>query len=149
MKKLRIVLIALILILLSTAATGCSSNENIEEISERFFVQQVNNIWFNLDSYVGRTIQLEGMFFNWQAPQPDGTMGEFHFVVRFLSGCCGDEGNIGFEIAMGDFEPFADNTWVSVTGVLGAVEGTHGNTPMLRVTAIEALAERGAEVVFS
>ncbi|MCL2526854.1 MAG: hypothetical protein FWE42_00445 [Defluviitaleaceae bacterium] len=146
MKKLHVAFIALIL---AIAATGCSNNENIEQISERFFVQQVNNIWFNLDSYVGRTIQLEGMFFNWRAAQPDGTIGEFHFVVRFLSGCCGNDGNIGFEVAMGDFEPFADDTWVSVTGVLGIAEGVHGNTPMLRVTAIEALAERGAEFVLS
>ena len=144
MKKIRVVLICAIFALLPLLS-ACSSEE-IEHITERFFVQQVSNIMFNLDNYTGRTIQLEGMFFGWS--DYFGAEDVYYFVVRFLSGCCGGGGNVGFEVYMGNFEPFADDTWVSVTGVLEIRDGWMQNAPMLVVTAIEALDVRGQEIVF-
>jgi len=149
MKKLRMLLISLLLVTMPLLSlSGCSGESDVEMITERFFVQQVSSILQNLDTYTGRTIQLEGMFFSW-GPSAPGADDMYHFVVRFMSGCCGDEGNVGFEVYMGDFESFTDNTWVSVTGVLELRDGWQPNTPMLVVTAIEALAERGQEIVFS
>jgi len=137
----------ILLPLLSSCSGGGPDEESIEIITERFFAQQVGNVLQNLDTYTGRTFQIEGMFWGWG----DGTPGAdtYYFVIRHLSACCEGGGTIGFELYMGDFEPFEDNAWVHVTGVLEIRHGWQPNNPVLVVTAIEELPFRGAETVSS
>jgi len=140
MKK---IIFALILILI-LGLTGCGSSpdddgEDIIEIGERFFVNQVMEILLNHQQYLGRTIRYEGMFrtVSW------GDM-EFSLVYRNSLGCCSPEEVVGFEVIMDGFELFEDNTWVEVTGVLEF----DGMYVVIRVTDIVELEERGAELVF-
>ena len=144
MKKLRIGIIVVILALLPLL-TGCARNNDVEVLTDRFFVQQMISITQNVDQYVGRTIQLEGMFWAYEvygAPDP------FYFVIRYLSSCCGGGGSIGFEVYLGDVPPFPDDTWVAVSGVLEVRDGWQPNVPVLVVTSIEAMDERGQEIVY-
>ena len=115
----------------------------IIEIGERFFVTQMHQIILNLDRYLGRTIRYEGIFFtnNW-----DMTGEDYHFVIRHTFGCCGDDGMIGFEVLLNGIEPFPDDTWVEVTGVLELYD-TPWPVLLLNTTSIIEMPERGREFV--
>jgi len=145
---------SLIFVFILTLAAGCgdgnaAENGNIDEldvvyISERFFVLHTQDIMLNADNYVGRPIRYEGMFFTGVWP-PTGEV--FYMVVRFADDCCGGGGIIGFEVYLGDIEPFPDDTWVEVTGILERFG--NGEEEMLRLDVITLVEmdERGSEVV--
>ncbi|MCL2572327.1 MAG: hypothetical protein FWE11_07975 [Defluviitaleaceae bacterium] len=142
MKKMRFFIVILSLVFVFSLMSGCSGPDDVEEITDRFFVRQVENILMNLDSFTGRTIRMEGMFFSWN----DGA-NEYYFVLRHLDDCCGGGGSVGFEIYLGDgFEPFDDDTWVTITGVLDVKDGWQANNPVLVITSIRQTA-RGQEFV--
>jgi len=142
MKKLLIVLI--LLVLLVGCSDSGSGDGDIIEIGERFFVTQITDINMNASNYIGRTIQYEGVFrsLSWAATGED-----YYMVIRNTLGCCGDDGVVGYEVYLGDIEPFSDNAWVQVTGVLEWYEV--GDMRFLRVvaTSIREMDERGAEFV--
>ena len=133
--------ILIIIVLAALVLAGCADNEDRDTlvIGERFFVNQVFEIFFNHQQYIGRTIQYEGMF---RAIPLD----ERHFFVvyRHMLGCCGEEDIIGFEVILGDIAPFPDNTWVEVTGTLEM----YGGFLVVRAASIVEMDERGAEFVF-
>ena len=150
MKKLCVGLIT-VLFLLLPLISGCaadSEDDDIVEIREQFFMQQTDYILRNLDEFTGRTLQFEGVFFGVEETPPGSDT--HYFVVRFAAGCCGDDGqSFGFEVYLGDFEPFEDNAWVSVTGVLELRDSWQPNNPVVVVTEIEEMRFRGSSVITS
>ena len=139
MKK-SIVLLVTVLLLLSLLA-GCS-DEDVIEIGERVFVNQITSIIINSSEYLGRTIQYEGIF--WIADN-QGT--EHHFVLRYQYDCCGNHGVIGFELNLDGLAPLPHDAWVEVVGVLEESAGEALNPVRLRVVSLTELAERGREIV--
>ena len=137
MRKLLVLLLAVLLLV------GCAGGDGVVEIEERFFLTQVNHIWRNAEEYVGRTIRYEGMFraFYWPATGP------FYMVHRFTLGCCGNDGITGFEVYLGDIEPFADDDWVEVVGMLEWYEVDNLRILRVAATSITEVEERGREVV--
>ena len=114
--------------------------EDIITIGERFFVNQMMEIFMNYNQYLGRTLQFEGIFqtYSWND-------NDFHLVIRYMLGCCSPEEMIGFEILMDEnFGVFEDDAWVEVTGVLDLDD----DFLVIRVTNIVELEERGMELVF-
>jgi len=157
MKKILTIFLALLVL------TGCAANESppssagtntpgtpaylydedILEIGERFFLTQMNQIYLNRENYLGRTIRYEGMFYtiSWE----DYT---YHLVIRHTFGCCGNDGMAGFDVALNGIEPFPDNTWVEVTGVLSEFEFSEWyNMLYVDVATIVEMPERGSEFV--
>jgi len=133
MKKM-ILILALVI-----GLAGCvGSSDDVIYISERFFVNEITEIFLNQQQYLGRTVRYEGMF------RTSSWAGEdFSFVYRNVPGCCSPEEVLGFEVLMDGFEIFDDNTWVEVIGVLEHDDGFL----VLRVLEIVELQERGAEFV--
>ncbi|MCL2856943.1 MAG: hypothetical protein FWE19_04360 [Oscillospiraceae bacterium] len=114
-------------------------------IGERFFLTQINQIFMNRERYLGRTIRYEGMFYSMHWEEYT-----YHFVIRNTHGCCGPDGMIGFDVALGEFDPFPDNTWVEVTGVLDEFEFSEWyNMLIINVTSIVEMPERGLEFIES
>lgn len=116
-------------------------------IDERFFVMRVWDVIFSPNEFIGRTIQYEGMFNTFDTSDE----GHFYKVYRYTDGCCGPDSMIGFEVRLDniDIEPFADDTWVKVTGVVEEFE-VRGHTLLrVNVTSIVEMDERGAEYVTS
>lgn len=147
MKKFLFILLAVALLL-----GGCSGSsdditvgeDGVIDIGERLFVTRITDIRLNADHYLGQSIRLEGMFSGvFWGP----TENYYHFVTRRSYGCCGDDGSVGFEIYLGDFDPLPDNSWVEVTGVLERVELDNMTILRLAVTSLIELEERGAEFV--
>jgi len=130
---------AFALALILAACGPGEESDNTLVIGDRFFVTQIMDIFMNPRIHVGRTIQYEGLFRTlvW-------VTGNDNFaVIRYTIGCCGEE-PIGLRILLPDgMEPFANDAWVRVTGILERSNGS----PVVRATSIVETAERGASFV--
>ena len=137
-----------VLIFLLSSCDTADPND-ILVIEERFFINRMNDIVFNLDSYIGTTIRYEGVFrtLEW----PESQIGYFHQVYRYVEGCCGPDGVLGLDVRLNyvDIEPFEDSAWVRVTGVIGSFEEGGRTFPRVNVTHIEELEERGNDFISS
>jgi len=119
MKKFFALLLLLMLV-------GCVGNSNESDgriapdivISDRFFVQQMQEIIMNPAQNAGRIVRMEGYFLNFHWEGED-----FHAVAQEADSCCGTGGMLGFDIDLNGFRPFPDNTWVEVTGEIESREG--------------------------
>lgn len=111
-------------------------------ITEKMFVGQVNDVYINTKDYLGKTITYEGLVKTY----PVDADQDVHCVIRYGPGCCGTDGDCGFEVTWDEEFP-ADNEWVEVTGVLEEFE--FGGAKYIRINAssIIVLEERGAETV--
>jgi uncharacterized membrane protein YcgQ (UPF0703/DUF1980 family) len=117
---------------------------DLVEIKEKMFIAQSNDIYLNAEDYLGKTIKYEGIFKSiyWEAE--DET---YYFVIRYGPGCCGYDGEAGFEVTW-DGEWPQDDDWCEAVGVLEQYE--IDGLPYLRLslTSLTVLNERGAEFVY-
>lgn len=116
------------------------------EITERLFIAQTNDMYLNAPDYLGRTIKYEGIYKNtdnWPEP-PEAPI---HYVIRYGPGCCGYDGEAGFEVRWDGEYPNPDD-WVEVVGVL-CEEAYESGYKILYVEVISLTVkdERGAEYV--
>ena len=110
------------------------------------FVSQVNDVYLNADDYLGKTIKLEGIF-----KQDQGYEKLYCFVLRYGPGCCGADGNVGFEVAWANEQarpyPAADSC-VEAAGVLKTYEEDgYDQFLYLDLSSLNVLSKRGAETV--
>ncbi|GAB6391190.1 MAG: metal ABC transporter permease [Treponematales bacterium] len=129
------------------ALTAPSAKGQVIEIKEKMFIAQTNDVYLNAEDYMGKTIRLEGLF---KREQSD--YGNYCFVLRYGPGCCGTDGNAGFEVAWEPRNqtivkyPAADD-WVEATGVLKSYEEDGYPYLYLALTSLTVLDKRGAEYV--
>ena len=119
-----------------------NSDSAMIEITEKLFVGQVNDIYINTDDYIGQTIKYEGLVKTY--PLADGS--EVKCVIRYGPGCCGTDGDCGFEIAYDDEMP-ADDEWVEVVGDVETFEEDGISYIRVKASSVKVLKERGAETV--
>jgi hypothetical protein len=143
---------------LPTAATGTVTLPTIPEevllnkagavveIREKLFIAQTNEIYLNPEEYLGRTIKLEGLFKSEEYPGYGRT---YCFVLRYGPGCCGNDGNAGFEVAWpGESRPLpAIDEWVEAVGTLASYEEEGYPYLYLALSSLNVLETRGAEFV--
>ncbi len=104
---------------------------NILEIKDNFFIQQTNDMYYNLKDYLGKTIKIEGFVTNYKDNNGDICYG----VVRNTPGCCGADGLAGVDIRCdGEYPPI--DTWVEVIGVMGKDNTYDSDIPAIQVTSI-------------
>lgn len=129
-----------------TFISGTKTNAGLVEIKEKMFIAQVNDVYLNPDDYVGKTIRLQGLFMT----QDNGSsMPPYHFVIRYGPGCCGNDGNAGFEVLWenkGVTYP-QDEEWVEAVGTFGAYEEDGYPYYCISLSSLKVLDERGAEYV--
>jgi Predicted membrane protein len=130
------------------ALTGCSPNptpeatsDEVIEIKEKMFIAQTNDIYVNASDYLGKTIKYEGIFASQTSSEQT-----YYMVIRFGPGCCGDDGNVGFEVTWDKHYP-NPNDWVEAVGVLEEYEENGYNYLRLALISLTGLSERGAELV--
>jgi len=117
-------------------------------IKEKMFIAQVSDVYNNAEDYFGKTIKLEGILKKEQYYEGEPP---YCFVIRYGPGCCGYDGNVGFEIRWDKDRsqqyPEAES-WVEATGVLKSYE-EDGYTEYLYLdlSSLNVLRKRGAEVV--
>jgi len=154
----------LLTILLCLAITGCakpktadgsSSSQigsdrpeskkigDIVDIKEKTFVGQCTDILNNPEDYQGKLIRLEGIFTAFKDDNGDDCCA----VFRRSPGCCGDDGQTGFEMIYSGDMP-KENDWIAVEGHIKMVEYDSGATFLeLEVSKLTVKAERGEEFV--
>jgi hypothetical protein len=128
--------------------TGPSAG-GIVEIKEKMFIAQTNDVYLNPEDYLGKTIKLEGLF---KSEQGFDNQQPYCFVLRYGPGCCGTDGNAGFEVAWDETEPAeklypAEDDWVEATGVLKTYEEDGYPYLYLALSSLRVLEEKGAEFV--
>ena len=139
-------------------STGCDKPQNAEtpaantnkdyvEITEKMFIAQVNDVYLNAGDYMGKTIKLEGIF---KTEQYYGVPEPYCFVIRYGPGCCGMDGNSGFEVKWeaDQIKPYPDvESWVEAIGVLKTYEEDGFDYMYLELASLNTLSVRGAETV--
>jgi zinc transport system permease protein len=121
--------------------------ETTLEIREKMFIAQINDVYLNPEDYLGRTIKLEGLFKSEQYGEQS-----YCFVIRYGPGCCGNDGNAGFEVAWDNpassegVYPDPDE-WVEACGVLQTYEEDGYPYLYLALSSLTVLDTRGAEFV--
>jgi len=135
-------------VILLLFVNGCNrtntEESSIIEIRERMFLTQVNDIYLNSSSFLGKTIKLEGIFqeYTW-----DNRL--FYFVLRNSpGGCCGNDGRAGFEIRWPENNVRAfpeNNSWVEVMGILRV---TPDRLLYLELLSLRVSDTRGLEFVY-
>ncbi|MDF2544365.1 MAG: hypothetical protein K0S47_4083 [Herbinix sp.] len=113
-------------------------------IKEKMFVAQINDIYINYEDYIGKTVQLEGIFDEEYNSETDTT---YRYVYRYGPGCCGTDANAGFEVVWdGDYPKI--NDWVNAIGVLETYEENGTSYLQLRLSELTVLEVRGEEYVY-
>jgi zinc transport system permease protein len=128
-----------------------SVGDGVVEIKEKMFIAQTNDVYLNPEDYMGRTIKLQGLFKKeWYDPQKD----PYCFVLRYGPGCCGNDGNAGFEVAWNlknngsaEAEYPQEDDWVEAAGVLASYEEDGYPYLYIELSSLKVLDERGAEFV--
>ena len=134
------------LIIYKTRQNAPVSTEGVIEIKEKMFISQVNDIYLNKEDYLGKTIKLEGLF-----KMEQGYDKAYCFVLRYGPGCCGYDGNVGFEVSWNkDKEkPYpGEDAWVEATGELKTYEEDgEAQFLYLDLVSLNVLNKRGQETV--
>jgi uncharacterized membrane protein YcgQ (UPF0703/DUF1980 family) len=123
------------------------SDNDIVKITEKMFIAQVNDVYLNAEDYLGKTIKLEGIFKCEQFYEEDEA---YCFVIRYGPGCCGTDGNAGFEVKWDKdrLQPYpAVESWVEATGILKMEEEGDYQYLYLDLSSLAVLRKRGAEMV--
>jgi uncharacterized membrane protein YcgQ (UPF0703/DUF1980 family) len=130
-------------------AAAINSGNAIIEIKEKMFIAQTNDVYLNPEEYLGKTIKLEGIF---MPVQYEGHEDPYCFVIRYGPGCCGNDGNAGFEVVwetQSETEKSYPETdaWVEAAGTLKTYEEDGYPYLYLALTSLNVLDKRGAEFV--
>lgn len=149
-KNIIIYMIMLLIVLFCSCSSENepSTEKGVMNITEKLFVQQMNELYLNPDDYIGMTVKYEGIFAFDTKYKDDVADGFVYYVYRYGPGCCGYDANVGLEIEYeGDDYPEYDD-WVEVSGILKEKEDEYGDKYVyLYADELNVLDERGAERV--
>jgi uncharacterized membrane protein YcgQ (UPF0703/DUF1980 family) len=127
----------------SYASSAQTDDSEIFVIKEKMFIAQSNDIYFNPDDYLGKTIKYEGIFQVNEVPEENLT---YRSVIRYGPGCCGVDANAGFEVIWDKEYPEHDD-WVEAVGKLVRYEENGTEYLRLELSSLKVLEERGQEYV--
>jgi uncharacterized membrane protein YcgQ (UPF0703/DUF1980 family) len=124
-------------------AVDMAKSGDVVEIKEKMFVAQTNDIYYNVEDYLGKTIKYEGVFsaYTWEE-----TGATYYSVFRYGPGCCGVDANCGFEVVWDKQYPAPDD-WVEAVGILEEYDEDGYQYLRLALTSLTVLATRGADYV--
>lgn len=119
-----------------------AQDETPIEITEKMFLTQINDVFYNFEDYEGQLLRVEGMY---ESDVIEGK--EYHVVYRLGPGCCGNDGWGGFLLNYEGEWPDINN-WIEVEGTPRIVKEESLKWLYLDVTSLKVKEERGAETVF-
>lgn len=142
MKKL-----TLILLLVLFSCSGCSTlskheldSEKIKpiEITEKYFISQIKDVFYNFEDYEGKTLKVEGLYTveNLLDGEP------YYLVFRYGPDCCGDDEWGGFFLNYDGEWPEVED-WIEVEGTPRIEQIGQTNFLFLDVTKLTVKEERG------
>ncbi|MCL2259721.1 MAG: hypothetical protein FWC15_00010 [Fibromonadales bacterium] len=130
---MKIFLIFIMLCILFQKEASAEHSKAICYLKDRFFIQQVNDIYLNPQSYRDKVIQIEGFFNSYI----DENKIERYVVFRKTAGCCENDGSSGFEFVYKKGKPnFKQDEWIFVEGVVKERSGKEPNSIYLEATSV-------------
>ncbi|MDR3051105.1 MAG: hypothetical protein LBU67_05235 [Oscillospiraceae bacterium] len=117
------------------------------EITESLFIAQLNDVYLNQDDYLGKKIRYEGMFTQYSWTETNMT---YYLVYRNSPGCCGADGQAGFEVVWpkGSDKTYpTENDWCEVTGTLETYDENGQSYLHIVLDSLTVKGERGAAFV--
>ena len=111
--------------------------ENAMVITDNYFIEQTNDIFYNTDDYIDKTIKIAGLIYTYE----DYTSGETYYaVVRNTPGCCGNDGLAGLDIRY-DGEYPEEDTWVEIVGTIKTDVVAGEEIPAIQVISLKETEE--------
>lgn len=147
MKKMLLTVLTVIMVFSlvscgNKAETKDDTKDDTIQITEKMYLTWINEIYTNPDKYMGKTVDIEGMF---AAEAFDGKT--FNYVYRVGPGCCGNDGSMcGFEFTTDQPLP-KENDWISVKGTLDRYQENGVDYLTLSGCTFEVLEERGKKTI--
>ncbi|GHU55387.1 hypothetical protein AGMMS49975_17110 [Clostridia bacterium] len=131
----------------ATAPAVTTNSGEVITIKDKMFIAQVNDIYTNYKDYLGKTIKYEGVFDSYLADEAANKY--YYYVIRFGPGCCGNDGNVGFEVQLdGDSPEYPkQDDWVEVVGTLEQYDDDGYQYLTLKASSLTVFEERGLENV--
>lgn len=118
---------------------------DIIEVKEKLFVAQINDMYYNAEDYLGKTIKYEGLL---DIAENSETGQKYYSVIRYGPGCCGDDGYVGFEVNWDNDNTYPEkDEWVEVVGILESYEEDGFKYLRLDLQELNVLEVRGKELV--
>jgi uncharacterized membrane protein YcgQ (UPF0703/DUF1980 family) len=106
--------------------------KDVIEITDNYFIQQTDDVYVNINDYVGKKIKLEGFVY----PYLDQYGKTLYAIVRRSPGCCGDDGIVGLDVINEDGFPEKD-TWVEVIGIVQTYSVNLETVPVIIVSSMQ------------
>jgi len=116
---------------------------DVVKIKDKMFIAQCNDIFLNPEDYLEKTIVLEGIY---KETKNIVTGDIAQTVYRKSPGCCGADGQIGFQFYY-DGERPQKNDWVEAVGKVELVDDDYGQIVVLRLSKLTVMDKRGVEFV--
>lgn len=121
-----------------TNTTKTNDTSNLV-IGDNYFITQINDIYYNMNDYVGREIEIEG--FPLSTP-------EYKFVSRYGPGCCTGDGYAYIEYTYNqDINLVDEEDWIKVKGILKKDTYQGKEYIYIEATSVEKMATRGKDTV--
>jgi len=103
------------------------------DIGERFFMEQMNDIFLNINDYLGKVIKFEGAFGIFESRGST-----FYSVFRPGPACCADDVTIGLNVIW-DGEYPKNEEWVEAIGVLESYKVNEFNAYRLNLSSLTVI----------
>jgi uncharacterized membrane protein YcgQ (UPF0703/DUF1980 family) len=122
-KNFKKFIICLLVASLFCTSIASAKSTKIIELTDKFYVTYINDIFYNQDDYLGKTLRLQGAYMKATYNLGNSKKKQIDFVYRNGPGCCGNDGAMcGFEFENTNKVALKDDDWIEVTGVLETYE---------------------------
>lgn len=117
---------------LSTAEVD---QDGIMTISDKYFVNMVDDLYINLDDFIGQKVRLQGFAIRMQGFNPNQLV-----VSRLMMSCCAaDSSAVGLMIEGEGVSNFKDDDWLEAEGVIDSTEYEGDTIPVIRLVQVKAI----------
>lgn len=122
-----------------TAKNTDNSSKDKLILEDNYFITQLNDIYYNIEDYIGRKIEIQGFPMSYQG---------YKFVGRYGPGCCTGDVYAYIEYEYNEDLSLTDEKdWLKVIGTIQ--QGNDGTSDYLyiRATSVEKMIQRGKDTV--
>lgn len=113
-------------------------------IGDKFFETQINDIYINTTQYLGKTIEIEGLYYK----DPYGYTIVGRYSNANLCQYCQGFPNLEYEWNGNQTPPLVnDVTWIKLKGTLTRGEDDYGEYYYIAANSLEVMNERGIDTV--
>lgn len=126
---------------LSTADVDASG---IMQISDQYFVNMVDDLYINLDDFVGQKVRLQGFGIRMK-----GFNDKQLVVSRLMMSCCAaDASAVGLMIEGDDVSSFKDDDWLEAEGIIDKIDYDGDTIPVIKITAVKSISPLKSKFVY-